>query len=339
MPGLEMKYLILSDIHANFTALQAVLAKAESALGSKEEVHIYFLGDLMGYGPLKDAVECVRWLHERKHIHWVIGNHDEWILKPIASVSREAKLTLLSQRYLLEHKEYRDDWQWFSSQVEDFLACEEDDQVLFEKITAGVLCFTHGSADSHLKRMTYLWPWNAAIAKADLERLRKRHRRKLICLFHGHTHFPVFVNVTSDKPRYMNIRYGEPLPLGDGLVAINPGSVGQPRDGDPRAAFAVLDPKEQMITFHRAEYDIKTAVNKINGESNFASRRHPLTFEERSKLSKLLGGESEIEKSYAALIRRLETADGGSQLAEYGRIYNRTLRGLRVISQSKGKNT
>ncbi|HQF71761.1 MAG TPA: metallophosphoesterase family protein, partial [Promineifilum sp.] len=88
--------------------------------------------------------------------------------------------------------------------------------------------------------------------------LRQEVGQRAAVMFCGHNHFPMWVEENgTDDVRLRSVRYFTPLPLRrDGLSIVNPGSVGQPRDGDPRAAYALLDTEAMRMTFHRVAYDI-----------------------------------------------------------------------------------
>ena len=231
-----MRYLILSDLHANWQALEAVVADAE---GRYEQV--LCCGDLVGYGA--DPNRIVEWV--REHCPVVVrGNHDkactgqddlEWF-NPVA---RQAALWTL-QALTPENAEYTRNLPRGPLLVESFELVhgspfDEDEYVL--------------AADEASQAFNYL-------------------ERRLS--FFGHTH--VQGGFIWNQSRVETIPHTafrtEPHVMEiDPACAylINPGSAGQPRDGDPRAAYVLYDSGAQMFTYCRVAYDIETAQKQIRG--------------------------------------------------------------------------
>jgi len=124
--------------------------------------------------------------------------------------------------------------------------------------------------------------------------------------------------------------------LGHSPLAINPGSIGQPRDGDPRTSFVILDMENRTITFHRVDYNTLQAREKLQCEqdihhinrANQPGLNHPLTRDERKELVRQLGLEwshstmlDKIVRAYQNLSNSLETGDGGEHTAHFRHIY------------------
>jgi predicted phosphodiesterase len=230
-----MRYLVLSDIHANLEALQAVL-DAEPP-GSFDEVLV--LGDLVGYGADPNAVvEIVRALEPSVIVR---GNHD----KVAAGVDDPQSFNLMARTAALwtfevltpENRRYLAELPIGPAAVEtEIEAC-------------------HGAP---YDEDAYVWD--------DLDALRAlklmEHR---VCLF-GHTHIPIVFSLDASGLDVVIPPSADTLVVGlDGpaRLLINPGAVGQPRDGHPRAAYALLDIERNEIVLKRAEYAVAQAQAKI----------------------------------------------------------------------------
>ncbi|MHC4991649.1 MAG: metallophosphoesterase family protein [Planctomycetota bacterium] len=231
------RYGIISDIHGNLHALHAVLCR----LGELQIDDVLCLGDVVGYGPHPTA--CLDLVH--KHCAVIVqGNHDE------------AVIDLECARVF--NGPAREAIHWTHDQLGPLhlnaLYSMKQRQVLGE----GVICIhaspVPGPDDYiHDKEM-------AAMAFSGVDRS--------VCLL-GHTHVPMVFEAPTDavEPALSGqqlVAYlpsdGVPLELHEGRRYIcNPGSVGQPRDCDPRASFAILDLNDRTFTVHRQEYDICAA--------------------------------------------------------------------------------
>ncbi|HLX44494.1 MAG TPA: metallophosphoesterase family protein [Bryobacteraceae bacterium] len=222
-----MPILIVSDIHGNLEALNAVLAAAE---GKYER--ILCLGDLVGYGADPNAV--VEWA--RANVAAIVrGNHDKAcsghdILEqynPAARVSAIWTRSVLTPENL----------DYLERLPRGPLRCEDFDLV-------------HGSPadeDDYL-----LTPADVALLRGDLQAQ---------ATFFGHTH--VQGGFLIARGGVKRIAPGTLELETEHFYLLNPGAVGQPRDGDPRAAYAFYWPRERMIEYHRTVYDIDTAAGKI----------------------------------------------------------------------------
>jgi len=234
-----MRYLIISDIHANVTALDAVLADAE---GQFEK--IWCLGDVVGYGPHPN--ECVERLNEYDHL-CIAGNHDWAALDKldVDEFNSNARFAALWTR-----KQLTPDSKTYLDNLPLHLLEEE------------VFTLVHGSP-RHPIWEYILYP---KIAQVNFE-----HFETTYCLV-GHTHNPV-VFAEGETPGAMC----QIMPVEPGLhvqklnarrLIINPGSVGQPRDGDPRAAYALLNTETMELQIKRVAYDI-IAVQELMKAYNF----------------------------------------------------------------------
>lgn len=229
-----MKALIASDIHSNLEALDAVIADAESAGGFNQ---LWSLGDLVGYGP--NPSEVIDALRERDHLA-VVGNHDlaavgdiglEWF-NPIAADANAWTASVLD-----------DDRKGFIRAQPRVLEVDDHEFTL-----------VHGS----LRDPIWEYVTTSSAVRACLSRC-ETHR----CLV-GHTHIPITCRMdAAGEISVIPPRPDDPLPLRQDRLLINPGSVGQPRDGDPRASYAIYDSAAQTLTYRRAEYDIEKTQRKI----------------------------------------------------------------------------
>jgi predicted phosphodiesterase len=231
-----MRYLIISDIHSNLEALEAVLR----ASAARKCDGVIVLGDLVGYGADPNAVvDRIRGL---KPIATVRGNHDKVAaglenaedFNPMAKAAAAWTQTALSDKTL------------------EYLKAMPIGPLLVNDLME--IC--HGSPiDEDL------------YVVADLDAIRSiAASRRQLCLF-GHTHVALRASVDGKKTLEIETPQGNPefeTTLHTGAkYMINPGSVGQPRDGDSRAAYAIADLDEKVVTLYRVAYPIEIAQNKI----------------------------------------------------------------------------
>lgn len=216
-----MRILIVADVHANLAALDAVIADAGPVDG------VWSLGDVVGYGP--QPLECIDRLHGFELVA-IAGNHDlaaagKMGVEMFNPLAREA--ALWTQRALPEgHRDYLGALPT-STVVDDFT-------------------LVHGSLRDPV------WDY---LVNSDAARVHFRDQSTRYALV-GHSHMPLgFADDPLDDGSA--IADGDRLPLGEDRWVANPGSVGQPRDGDPRAAYALLDDEVGLLTFHRVAYDIE----------------------------------------------------------------------------------
>ncbi|MCP4645927.1 MAG: metallophosphoesterase family protein [bacterium] len=236
-----MKYALISDVHANLQALTAVLAKIDE----NGVDQIVCLGDVVGYNA--DPDECVRIIRERT-IPTVCGNHDAvacgieepWGFNPIA-----LRAALWTREHLSDES-----LEWLQNLPVN---------VEFDHFLAA-----HGSPTD---RDCYLFTWEDVLPHlphvADLNHT--------LCFF-GHTHSP---GIFSSDGMY-TVDEESTFAMGDGKVFfVNPGSVGQPRDGDPRAAFGLYDSVEKVYELVRVEYAVQEAADRIleEGLPHFLAER------------------------------------------------------------------
>ena len=236
-----MTLAIISDIHANLEALQAVLAQIDKR-GIKQ---IFCLGDVLGYGP--DPRECLDLIIDRCQIT-LCGNHDQAVMYEPYNFNVGAERANYWTRQLLEDDsdKARRDRRWA------FLG-----RLPVQHVTNGTL-YVHGSPRRPVNE--YLFPediyTNPHKILANFERMEQK-----LC-FVGHTHVPgVFVDEPYFDPPD-ELPDARRYSLGRDRAIINVGSVGQPRDHDTRASFVVLT--AEAVEFVRVEYDIEKTVRKIH---------------------------------------------------------------------------
>ena len=226
-----MRALVIADVHGNLDAFEAVLHDAEAA-GAIDA--LWCLGDIVGYGAEPDA--CIERLRGYPHAA-IAGNHD---LAAIGAIStRDFNLyAATAARWTAEN---------LSSESKAWLGGLP--QVL---VTGDEFTLTHGSL------VDPVWEY-LVFAEAAADHLK---RQQTPYGFVGHSHLPlVFVEVSAEgTPRPTGVTM---LPLDGTRFVANPGSVGQPRDGDPRAAYAVVDTDARRVSFYRVDYNVASAQGKI----------------------------------------------------------------------------
>ncbi len=227
-----MRVALLSDVHANLTALDAVL----TSLPKVDE--IWVMGDTVGYGP--DPSEVIARLRERG-AHLVAGNHD----RAVATGEGLELFNPIAAEAALLHRS------WVSA--DEIAALERLPLTLSrERVT-----FFHGS----LRQPLWEYIFDTPVAEATLS------IAPTPCSVCGHTHVPALFRLVDGVASGHAIRLGQTYPLAaaaapEGKLLINPGSVGQPRDRDPRASWALLD-TERGVTFQRTAYDVGATQRRM----------------------------------------------------------------------------
>lgn len=232
-----MQVLVISDIHANLTALEAVLEDARRHLPQASSFEsVWCLGDLVGYGP--DPNACVQRVRELPGLVCLIGNHDQAALGqiPLARFNREARLVAEWTRHELK-KIHR-----------DYLASLPS-QAVIDSFT-----LAHGSP----RQPVWEYILDNYTADINFDALTTDY-----CLI-GHSHLPLVFERNGDGPSILHLllTWEEPLELRPKMI-LNPGSVGQPRDMDPRASYAILDTEAGLWQLHRVAYDILAVQARI----------------------------------------------------------------------------
>jgi predicted phosphodiesterase len=232
MSSFSPRYGIIADIHSNLAALRAVL----DALSREKIASMLCLGDIVGYGP--SPHEAVKEL-DTVPLHSIRGNHDRYALGEASDQIRRS--TAEAVDYTRQHLTPAD------------LALLQGlpDKELFEDR----VLLVHGSPRD---RDEYILSNEFAIA--NYRYLRTEYAGVYLCLF-GHTHIPTII---GDGKVIRQIDSGHTLKLKMMTpYLVNPGSVGQPRDGKPEAAYAVLDLDESTITLKRVPYDVEDTCRRV----------------------------------------------------------------------------
>lgn len=225
-----MRILIISDIHANLTALEAVLKNA----GFFEAV--WCLGDLVGYGP--DPNECIARVRHLPNLKCIQGNHDAAVLGELdnAAFNDEARLAI----------------EWTQTILTDESKAFLKD--LPPSLDLNGVTLAHGSPRHPI--------WEYLLDTSTATRNFKYFSTDYC--FVGHTHLPVIFHLNKEG-HTANLHIPEPnrsIILTPRAI-INPGSVGQPRDRDPRAAYAIFTPEENTWDFRRIDYDIGAVQDRM----------------------------------------------------------------------------
>ena len=225
-----MRILVISDIHANLTALQAVLSDAG------EIDAVWCLGDLVGYGP--DPNDCIALVRQLPRLSCLLGNHDAAALNQIdiAAFNPEARRAVMWTQNVLSP----DNYEYLSS--------------LPEKVVEGEVTLAHGSPRQPI--WEYLLDTRTATQNFD-------YFETGFC-FVGHSHLPVIFQLYNGEgsARLQVPRPQYSLPMAPRAI-FNPGSVGQPRDKNPHASYALFDPDERIWEYRRAIYDVTSVQTRM----------------------------------------------------------------------------
>lgn len=257
-----MRIGVLSDIHANIEALQAAYMDAIDC----DVDQFWFLGDAVGYGP--DPVPAVLWVANFvESDSWVLGNH-EAILAGLLTVQEKAEVGKTAEAVAQCHREMLA----VDPGAYDFWQCEFNDARIVPRthVFNGIQhTLTHaGQTNRHLFRYIYAWQIDFYLPPECMWLHQQFEQTGLPQVqWLGHTHVPLLINATPSGDRFefdiKQIVPDMPYVLDSNLMLINPGSVGQPRDLDRRASYAILDTDVQTVTFRRVEYDWQTTVGKL----------------------------------------------------------------------------
>ncbi|HEY8476821.1 MAG TPA: metallophosphoesterase family protein [Chloroflexota bacterium] len=226
-----MRALIIADIHGNLEALDAVLAAA----GPVDSV--WCLGDVVGYGP--DPNACLDRLRAQPDLVCVPGNHD-W-----AAIGRIGTEDF--------NPEARRATEWTAAQLSDEAKTYLGSLPLM--VVREPFTITHGSPREPI------WEYLTTAAGAAEN---FRYFSTPACLV-GHTHVPALFYQDPEQRR-VQARFmsdGEEIVVGPVRFIANPGGVGQPRDQDPRAAYAIYDADRHVLTWHRVSYPVEVTQAKM----------------------------------------------------------------------------
>jgi predicted phosphodiesterase len=224
-----MRILVISDIHANLTALETVLKTA-----GEDYDAVWCLGDVVGYGP--DPNECIERILGLPEMVWVLGNHDAAVIGDVEpeSFNPEARISI----------------EWTREAITP--ANRELMNALPKRTRIGDVTLVHGSPRDPTHEYL-LDRYTATISFAYFD--------TPYCFF-GHTHIPTFFHLNNgyaDLYVPQDEAFGELEPR----LLVNPGSVGQPRDKDPRAAFALYDTEANIWHHQRVAYDIPDVQKRM----------------------------------------------------------------------------
>jgi predicted phosphodiesterase len=230
-----MRYLVLTDIHANLEALDTCLADATSRGFDQTLV----LGDLVGYGPDPNAV--IDRVTSLSPVAMIRGNHD----KVACGLEQPEGFNAVARRAALwtfdvltpAHRT------WLAALPQGPITVDDTIQIC------------HGSP---FDEDAYVFD------ELDAIRALKMSQRPL-CLF-GHTHYPVTFALTDGRVETIGGPMAPPGPLvmqESSKYLLNPGAVGQPRDGDARAAYAIVDTSEKRVDLFRLDYPIEVTQAKV----------------------------------------------------------------------------
>ena len=225
-----MRYGLISDIHGNLEALQAVYLEIDRL----DVDDVLCLGDVIGYGP--DPEKCIELVRERASVI-LAGNHDH------------APIGLVDVTYFNSYAKQAVEWTTaqISQETRDFLeSCPLIHE--FERFT-----IVH-STPSNPSAWEYILSIDDAVENFPYIDNR--------CCFIGHSHVPVIISKSSNEQIQVQ-RLNKIVFQEDAKYIVNVGSVGQPRDLDPRAAFATFDDETYQYELHRVRYDIGKVQRKI----------------------------------------------------------------------------
>ena len=224
-----MRLAVLSDIHGNLEALEAVLI----AVDQEGADQLLVLGDLVGYGP--DPAACIHRLREAGAV-CVLGNHDQALVdgQRVHELNTMARDTLLESRALVAEEELR--------YIRSFAYRHVEGEGVFAH--ANPVCPEEWQTLYLLQHVRWC-----------LEQLEWR------IAFVGHTHHAALFCQMESGPVPLT---SSELAIGRHRYLVNTGSVGQPRDGDPRASFALWDVDAEHVELRRTEYPLRRTQEKIH---------------------------------------------------------------------------
>ncbi|MFH1422096.1 MAG: metallophosphoesterase family protein [Planctomycetota bacterium] len=238
-----MRRALISDIHGNLEALETVMADIENR-GIEE---IYFLGDVVGYGP--DPEKCIDIISPKCEI-FLLGNHDDALLgKPIGfnPIAKKAIECIRERMAPKETSNTEEKARWEFLKTLQKMQLEEN------------LMFVHASPRDYI--FEYILPSHAQHERETLTDIFSRFDH--LC-FVGHSHLP---GIMTEEPKFYTPAelFYEYQFQKDKKVVVNIGSVGQPRDKDPRSCYLEID--DNGCKWHRLEYNIQKTVDKVKSMS------------------------------------------------------------------------
>jgi diadenosine tetraphosphatase ApaH/serine/threonine PP2A family protein phosphatase len=248
---------LVSDIHSNIEALRTAMGMIDD-MGIPGD-NVLCLGDVIGYGP--NPCECIDLAADWR---WsILGNHEEAVLKTPIGFSAVARKAVLWTRDQVRNRVFGSPqrarrWAWL--------------EAMGYKVEDGDVLYVHGSPrdptmEYVMKRDLATMSPGGALPEKMAEIFAKMQR---LC-FVGHTHVPAVFGedgsyITPDETEH---EFEVPR---DMKYLVNIGSVGQPRDGDPRGCFATFDDESQVIRWHRFDFDRDATAEKIRANPNLDDR-------------------------------------------------------------------
>lgn len=229
-----MRIGVISDIHGNWHALEAVL----HALEGESPDAVWCLGDLVGYGPRPNS--CCAAVQERADV-CLSGNHDLGVLGTIDldEFSSEAAESARWTREVLDR----------------------GSRSFLERLSPSHEAPEAGASLYHASPRDPVWEYVLTVEAASAA---LRDTLEPVVLV-GHSHVAIAVSLDDDGLGGGLAPGGTDVDLSGSRWLLNPGSVGQPRDGDPRAAYVVLDLSASVARFRRVAYDIEKTQSEIRG--------------------------------------------------------------------------
>lgn len=229
-----MRLAVFSDIHSNIEALEAFINDALQ----QDISHFFCLGDIVGYGA--NPNKSISMLQSLPGLKCVLGNHDHYASKN--TVTYDMNLTAARAIIWTRKK--------LSRYSIKFL------KALKPALKTSTISFTHAAPYNPLK-------WQYIFTSESASRSFFRTRKKVI--FNGHTHLPQIITQkhifkidfeTPESNKSISINHGK-------RIIVNCGSIGQSRDGDPRASYVIYDMEKETLEFRRIAYDHQSAAKKI----------------------------------------------------------------------------
>ena len=229
-----MRYLIVSDIHSNKEALEAVL----SSVRRKRWDKTIFLGDLVGYGA--NPNQAVDMLRSLRPLAAIRGNHDK-----VCSGIEDGELfnrIALEAAMWTRKKLTKSNLKWLKALPQGPMVVD------------GTFAIAHGTP---IDEDAYIF--------GEIEALNVFRNTDYSLCFFGHSHFPVVFGLSSEAiTTVLTVAPSFRIKLKPGVrYLVNPGSVGQPRDGNPLTSFAMYDSDSKVVTIHRIPYRLRSAQDKI----------------------------------------------------------------------------
>jgi predicted phosphodiesterase len=237
-----MRVLVISDIHGNQVALSAVLSAAKDRYDA-----VWCLGDLVGYGP--DPNECVAMVQALPNLVCLCGNHDKAALGELdlSEFNADALRAVL----------------WGGD------ALNAESRAYLQQLSAAAIAKLDGHPTwqqvmlAHGSPRDPIWEY---ILTPETALDNFLHFSEVLCLI-GHSHIPLYAHLTASECKMQLATDGLEITLDEGRFIINPGSVGQPRDHDPRAAYGILDLATMRWEFHRVTYDISKTQARMHAHN------------------------------------------------------------------------